>query len=168
MSSENNHPKVLIISEQGTEPAATKACSSLLEDFGVKVFTETVNAKDLIVELNKYASKWEEMDVIIVVTYHTGYLSGIIASATVVPVIALPLMTDGMNGLDNMITAIRVPRGVSVASVAIDGADNAALLAVRILSVSYLDLRVKLKEYRANMESKVIEKAKAIKGSRYM
>ena len=77
-------------------------------------------------------------------------------------------MTDNMNGLDNMIAAIRVPRGVSVASVAIDGADNAALLAVRILSVSYLDLRVKLKEYRANMESKVIEKAKAIKGSRYM
>ena len=63
-----------------------------------KVFTETVNVKDLIIELNEYASKMEEIDVIIVITYHAGYISGIIASAMVAPV-SLPLMTDNMNGL---------------------------------------------------------------------
>ena len=76
-----------------------------------------------------------------------AHLAGVIASHTVKPVIGVPLSTK-MGGLDSLLSTVQMPRGVPVATVAVDGAQNAALLALEILAVGDAATRKKLKEYR--------------------
>jgi 5-(carboxyamino)imidazole ribonucleotide mutase len=72
-----------------------------------------------------------------------------------VPIIGLPIKSSTLDGLDSLLSMVQMPKGVPVATVAIDGAENAALLAVQILSVKYPELREKMKGYKAKMEEEI-------------
>lgn len=90
-----------------------------------------------------------------------AHLAGVIAAHTVKPVIGVP-MSSKLNGLDSLLSTVQMPKGVPVATVAVDGAANAALLAVQILATSDHALSRRLDEHKKTMEAEVLEKGKKL------
>ena len=91
-----------------------------------------------------------------------AHLAGAVAANTVLPVIGIPVKSSTLDGLDALLSTVQMPTGIPVATVAIDGAANAALLAIQILAVSDEDLAEKLRQSRAAESQKVLEKNAAI------
>ena len=79
-----------------------------------------------------------------------------LAAYTPLPVIGLPVKSSTLDGLDSLLSIVQMPKGVPVATVAIDGAENAGILAVQILSVKYPELRQAMKDYKAKMEDDIM------------
>lgn len=95
--------------------------------------------------------------VIIAAAGGAAHLAGAVASQTLLPVIGLPIRTEGLGGLDSLLSTVQMPRGVPVATVAIGGAENAALLAAQILALSDSALGERLATYRAEQARAVLE-----------
>ena len=100
--------------------------------------------------------------VLIAAAGKAAHLAGAIAANTTLPVIGIPVKSSTLDGLDALLSTVQMPTGIPVATVAIDGAANAALLAVEILAVTDGDLAEKLKKTRAAESAKVLEKNAAI------
>ena len=104
-----------------------------------------------------FASKAEEngIEVIIAAAGKAAHLGGVLAAFTPLPVIGLPVKSSTLTGLDSLLSIVQMPKGVPVATVAIDGAENAGILAVQMLSLKYPELRQAMKGYKAKMEREV-------------
>lgn len=100
--------------------------------------------------------------VIIAAAGKAAHLAGAIAANTVLPVIGIPVKSSTLDGLDALLSTVQMPSGIPVATVAIDGSANAALLAAEILAVSDEDLRDRLREKRIKGKETVLQKNKAI------
>lgn len=136
----------------------------ILREFGVDTEIRVISAHrtpDKAVEFGKSAEE-EGIEVIIAAAGKAAHLGGVLAAVSIVPVIGLPIKSSTLDGLDSLLSIVQMPKGIPVATVAIDGAENAALLAIQILSVKYESLREKLKEYRKKMAKEVEEKDKEI------
>ena len=101
--------------------------------------------------------------VIIAAAGKAAHLAGVLAAYTPLPVIGVPIKSSTMDGLDSLLSTVQMPSGIPVATVAIDGAENAALLAIQILSVADEELREKIREYKKQLVLKVEEKNTALK-----
>jgi 5-(carboxyamino)imidazole ribonucleotide mutase len=109
-------------------------------------------------------AKEDGFKVIIAGAGGAAHLPGMVASLTTLPVIGVPIHSkNSLNGLDSILSILQMPPGVPVATVALNGAKNAALLAVQILAVSNSNLDVKIEKYKQNLFDQVIEKNKKIK-----
>lgn len=86
-----------------------------------------------------------------------AHLAGVVASHTTLPVIGVPIMSKALRGIDSLLSTVQMPSGIPVATVAIDGAKNAAILAVQILSLSDKALADRLAEFREDMTRKILE-----------
>ena len=82
-----------------------------------------------------------------------AHLPGVIASYTILPVIGVPIKTDDLQGMDSLLSIVQMPPGVPVATVAINGAKNAGLLALQILSLKYTEIKSKFEAYKKNLEN---------------
>ena len=91
-----------------------------------------------------------------------AHLAGAIAANTVLPVIGVPIKSSTLDGLDALLSTVQMPSGMPVATVAIDGAENAAILAAQILAVSDAELNERLKDMRRAQTEKVLQKDKEI------
>ena len=91
-----------------------------------------------------------------------AHLAGAIAANTTLPVIGIPIKSGNLNGIDALLSTVQMPSGIPVATVAIDGAVNAALLCIEILSLSEPELAMKLDDKRKNDSIKVLEKNNAV------
>ncbi|NLP48167.1 MAG: 5-(carboxyamino)imidazole ribonucleotide mutase [Clostridiales bacterium] len=100
--------------------------------------------------------------VIIAAAGKAAHLAGAVAANTTLPVIGLPIKSSTLDGLDALLSTVQMPAGVPVATVAINGAKNAALLAVQILALADEKLSDKLKEFKENLEAEVLAKDKEI------
>ncbi len=100
--------------------------------------------------------------VIIAAAGKAAHLAGAIAANTVLPVIGIPVKASVLDGMDALLSTVQMPSGIPVATVAIDGAENAALLAIQILAVSDSELAGKLKAARIEATEKVLAKNKAV------
>jgi 5-(carboxyamino)imidazole ribonucleotide mutase len=111
-------------------------------------------------ETARFASgaQTEGYEAIIAAAGGAAHLPGIIAAYTVLPVIGVPVRSGALNGVDALYAIVQMPKGVPVATVAVDGGDNAALLAVEILAVKYDALRSALLCYRQQMAGEVLQK----------
>ncbi len=98
------------------------------------------------------------MELLIGAAGKAAHLPGVLASVTTLPVIGLPIKSSTMDGLDSLLSIVQMPKGIPVATVAINGAENAALLAVQILSVKYDELKQSMKDYRETMRLEVLKK----------
>ena len=129
----------------------------ILEKFGVEVETRVISAHRTPFKAAEFAKTAEEkgIEVIIAVAGKAAHLAGVIAGITPVPVIGLPIKSSTMDGMDSLLSIVQMPKGVPVAAVAINGGENAGLLAVQILSVKYPILREKFKEYKVQMAEEV-------------
>ena len=106
----------------------------------------------------EFASKAEEngIEVIIAAAGKAAHLGGVLAAFTPMPVIGLPVKSSTLTGLDSLLSIVQMPKGVPVATVAIEGAENAGILAVQMLSLKYPELRQAMKDYKAKMEREVM------------
>lgn len=103
------------------------------------------------------SAREKEIDVIVAIAGKAAHLAGVIAACTCLPVIGLPVKSSALDGLDSLLSTVQMPKGVPVATVAIDGAENAALLAARILSIKYPQLRERLESYARQMREEVLK-----------
>ncbi|WP_058947179.1 5-(carboxyamino)imidazole ribonucleotide mutase [Thermococcus sp. 2319x1] len=157
-------PKVGIIMGSDSDLPVMKAAAEVLDEFGVDYEITIVSAHRTPDRMFEYAKTAEErgIEVIIAGAGGAAHLPGMTASITTLPVIGVPIKTSTLNGLDSLLSIVQMPSGVPVATVAINNAKNAALLALSILGVKYPEIREKLKEYRRRMKEEVEEKAKRL------
>lgn len=137
-----------------------KSCLTTLEEYGVDFTARVCSAHrtaDLAKELAVNA-KDQGYGVIIAAAGLAAHLAGVIAAYTILPVIGLPIAAGALNGLDALYAMVQMPPGVPVATVAIDGAKNAALLAVQILANSAPELAEKLMAGKRAMAENVMAK----------
>lgn len=134
------------------------AAAATLAQFGVEFEKRVVSAHrtpDLLVEYAKGA-KARGLQVIIAGAGGAAHLPGMVASMTTLPVIGVPIKSRALNGLDSLLSIVQMPGGVPVATVAIDGAKNAALIAVSILALQDAALAVRLEAFRAKQTAEVL------------
>ena len=98
------------------------------------------------------------LGVIISAAGKAAHLGGVLAANTVLPVVGIPIKASALDGMDALLSTVQMPPGIPVASIAIDGAKNAAIFAAEILAVSDEQLRIKLREERKKAHDAVIEK----------
>ncbi|MBQ7227810.1 MAG: 5-(carboxyamino)imidazole ribonucleotide mutase [Clostridia bacterium] len=151
--------KVAIVIGSRSDYDIVKPALGVLDKFGVEGEIRIISAHRTPKEAHDYVASAEErgIEVIIGVAGKAAHLAGVIAGYTTLPVIALPIATSFMGGLDSLLSMVQMPKGVPVATVAVNGADNAALLAVQILAVKYPELKEKLIQYKEDMRKKVVE-----------
>lgn len=135
-----------------------------LKEYEVPVEVHVMSAHRTPTQAAEFSSnaKANGFGVIIAAAGKAAHLAGVLAAHTTIPVIGIPVKSSTLDGLDALLATVQMPKGIPVATVAIDGADNAALLAVQMLALSDDSLSQKLEALKADMESGVIAKDKAI------
>ncbi|MQY59705.1 MAG: 5-(carboxyamino)imidazole ribonucleotide mutase [Clostridia bacterium] len=132
-----------------------KKCLEVLDDFGVVYETKILSAHRMPDATSDYAKNIEKRGIQVIIAGAGGaaHLPGTIAANTVMPVIGVPLASSDLQGLDALYSIVQMPAGVPVACMAIGtaGAKNAAILAVKILSLSSSKLKKKMEEYKAKL-----------------
>ena len=134
------------------------AAADTLEQFGVEFEKRVVSAHrtpDLLVEYAKSARE-RGVQVIIAGAGGAAHLPGMVASMTPLPVVGVPVKSRALNGLDSLLSIVQMPAGVPVATVAINGAKNAALIAVSILALQDEELAARLDAFRAEQTATVL------------
>lgn len=131
----------------------------ILEKFGVEYEIRVISAHRTPHIAAEFAENAEAngIEVIVAIAGKAAHLAGVLAGITPVPVIGIPAKSSTMDGLDSLLSVVQMPKGVPVATVAIDGGENGGLLAVQMLSVKYADLREKFKEYKKEMADEVVK-----------
>ncbi len=150
--------KVGIVMGSKSDYPVVQRTEKILADFGIQYVTRVISAHRTPRVAEKFASEAEEngIQVIIAAAGKAAHLGGVIAAYTPVPVIGLPIKSSTLDGLDSLLSIVQMPKGVPVATVAIDGAENAGILAAQILSVASPELRQAIKDYKVKMEEDVI------------
>lgn len=151
--------KVGIVMGSVNDLNAVKPAIDILKEFGVACEARVISAHRTPNEAHDFASNAEAngIEVIIACAGKAAHLAGVMAAFTTLPVIGLPIMSSTMDGLDSLLSTVQMPAGIPVATVAINGALNAGLLAIQMLSIKYDDLKTKLCEYKVTMAKKVNE-----------
>ena len=136
---------------------AVRPCIDILKKFGVEVAARVISAHRTPDTAHEFASNAEKdgIEVLICAAGKAAHLGGVMAAFTPLPVIGLPIKSSTMDGLDSLLSMVQMPGGIPVATVAINGALNAGLLAVQILAIKYPDVMKKFKAYKAEMAEKI-------------
>ena len=150
--------KVAIIMGSDSDAPVVKKAADMLDEFGVEYEMHVYSAHRTPEKAAEFASsaKKNGFGVIIAAAGMAAHLAGVIASKTVLPVIGVPCSSANLGGMDALLSTVQMPTGVPVATVAINGAQNAALLAAQILGVKYPEIRRKLEQGRADMHDDVL------------
>ena len=129
-----------------------------LEEFGIEVDKRVISAHRAPHALMEWAESARErgLSVIIACAGGAAHLAGVIAGLTTLPVIGVPVRSKTLDGLDSLLSMVQMPSGIPVACVAIDGAKNAALLAVQMLALNDANLLAQLEEFRRKQTEKVL------------
>lgn len=152
--------KVAIVMGSDSDLPVVERGLRILKEFGVDTEVRVISAHrtpDKAVEFGKSAEN-KGIEVIIAAAGKAAHLGGVLAAVTTIPVIGLPIKSSTLDGLDSLLSIVQMPKGIPVATVAIDGAENAAILAVQMLSLKYDELKIKLIEYRKKMAEQVEQK----------
>ena len=151
--------KVAVIMGSDSDLPVVEKGLKVFRKFGVDFDARVISAHRTPFEALEFAKNAEnEYDLIIGAAGKAAHLPGVLAGVSTLPVIGLPIKSSTMDGLDSLLSIVQMPSGVPVATVAINGAENAALLAVQMLSIKYDELKVKFKEYKAEMAEAVKQK----------
>jgi 5-(carboxyamino)imidazole ribonucleotide mutase len=135
-----------------SDEAVMKGAEDILNDFGVPYEKIISSAHRTPEKTSGFAKdlKKRGFEVVIAGAGKAAHLPGVVASYTTIPVIGVPIKTDDLGGLDSLLSIVQMPTGVPVATVAINGAKNAALLAVQVLSLKYEELNSKFEHFKSS------------------
>ncbi|WP_251212377.1 5-(carboxyamino)imidazole ribonucleotide mutase [Adlercreutzia murintestinalis] len=155
MNTPSEQPLVGIIMGSQSDMPAMEPCMAQLEELGIPYEVKVASAHRKPDEVHAWAASAEErgMRVIVAAAGKAAHLGGVVAAYTPLPVVAVPMKTSDLGGLDSLLSMVQMPSGVPVACVAINGAKNAAILAVQMLGCGDAAMRDKiraLKEHMAN------------------
>ncbi|WXG45138.1 MAG: 5-(carboxyamino)imidazole ribonucleotide mutase [Candidatus Atabeyarchaeum deiterrae] len=142
--------KVAIVIGSKSDEEVSKNATKVLDDFGIPYDLKVISAHRNPETLKEYVEKSDSIEIFIAIAGLAAHLPGAIAARTTKPVIGVPVSAK-LGGLDSLLSIVQMPKGVPVACVAIDGTQNAALLAVEILALKDKQLANKLKDYRAKL-----------------
>lgn len=131
----------------------------ILQELGVASETRVLSAHRTPHQLLEYVNAAPERGIAVFIAAAGGaaHLAGVIAAHTTAPVIGLPMPSQHLSGLDSLLSIVQMPKGVPVATVAIGGAENAAILAVQMLALKYPELSQRLADFRAMQARAVLE-----------
>lgn len=147
----------IVMGSKSDYPVVQKA-EQMLENFGVEYETRIISAHRTPKQAEQFAADAEAngFGCIIAAAGKAAHLAGVLAATTPLSVIGIPMKSSTMDGLDSLLSVVQMPKGVPVATVAIDGAENAALLAVQILSTADPALREAIKAFKKKQEEDII------------
>lgn len=153
MSCDHHNPLVGIIMGSESDLPAMEPCMKQLDDFGIPYEVKVASAHRKPAEVHVWASTAHErgIHVIIAAAGKAAHLGGVVAAYTPNPVITVPMKTSDLGGLDSLLSMVQMPSGVPVACVAINGAKNAAILAVQIMGTGCDDARQKIIDFKKSM-----------------
>ena len=156
--------KVAIIMGSDSDLPVIEKGIAKLEEFGIEFEVHVFSAHRTPVEAKEFSENARKngFGVIIAAAGMAAHLAGAIAANTTLPVIGIPIKSQNLGGMEALLSTVQMPSGIPVATVAIDGAVNAALLAIEMLSLSDEGLEKKLADKRANDTATVLSKNKAI------
>ena len=161
--------KVGIVMGSDSDLGVMSKAAEILEKFGIDYEMTIISAHRMPDVFFDYASKAEEkgMKVIIAGAGGAAHLPGMCAAIFPMPVVGVPIHTQSLGGVDSLYSIVQMPSGIPVATVAINGGANAALMAAKILAVSDDELLTKLKEYKEDLKAGVMKKKDKIENVGY-
>ena len=160
--------RVGIVMGSDSDLTVMRPAMETLEKFGVEFDVTVISAHrmpDIFFEYAKGAEK--KYDVLIAGAGGAAHLPGMAAAVTPIPVIGVPIQTKALGGVDSLYSIVQMPAGIPVATVAINGAKNAALLALKIISVRETEIRKKLKEFSEELKEEVVKKKDRLEAEGY-
>ncbi len=156
--------KVAVIMGSDSDFPVVKAAVEKLKSFGVPYEVHVMSAHrtpDAAADFSKHAAE-NGFGVIIAAAGKAAHLGGVLAAHTILPVIGIPIMSTALDGMDALLATVQMPPGIPVATVGIDGAANAAILAVQMLALSDASLAEKLQAMKEDMAAGVAKKDAAM------
>ena len=164
-----NNPQVGIIMGSDSDLGVMSEAAIVLEDFGVGYEINVLSAHRSPNLAHKYISsaKSRGINVIIAGAGGAAHLAGVATSLTTLPIVGVPVSAKTLDGLDSLLSTVSMPPGVPVATVGINAAKNAGLLAVQILALSNKTLEKKLVAYKEKMENGIRDKNKKLSSVGY-
>ncbi len=149
--------KVAVVMGSKSDLAVVKPAVTLLKSFGVETEVRVISAHRTPEEAHDFAAHAAErgIEVIICAAGKAAHLGGVMAACTTLPVIGLPVKTDMMGGLDSLLSIVQMPSGIPVATVGVNGGENAGLLAAQILGIKYPEIAARLAQYKQQMKIKI-------------
>jgi len=158
-SDKSTNSIVAILMGSASDADTMEQAKQILKEFDVPCEVKVLSAHRTPEQTIEYAkaAKGRGIKVIIAGAGGAAHLAGIVAAVTTLPVIGVPIKSKTLNGFDSLLSMVQMPAGIPVATVAIDGASNAGLLALEILALGNSELSTKLDAYRTKMQEKVLK-----------
>ncbi|MCT4662086.1 MAG: 5-(carboxyamino)imidazole ribonucleotide mutase [Tissierellales bacterium] len=150
--------KVAIVMGSKTDLPIVEKTFELLKKFGIDYEARILSAHrtpEEALDFSRNAQK-NGFDLIIAAAGKAAHLPGVLAAVTTLPIIGLPIKSSTLDGMDSLLSIVQMPKGVPVATVAINGAENAAILAAQIMSLKYSILTSKLEAHKEEMRLDVL------------
>lgn len=156
--------KVAVIMGSDSDLPVVKKAIDKLKAFGIPVEAHVMSAHRTPVAAAEFSASAADngFGVIIAAAGKAAHLAGVLAAHTVLPVIGIPVKSSTLDGLDALLATVQMPSGIPVATVAIDGAENAAILAAQMLALKDAELKARLLEEKRAMAESVAQKDKAL------
>jgi 5-(carboxyamino)imidazole ribonucleotide mutase len=156
--------KVAVIMGSDSDLPIVSGAIKTLKAYDVPVEVHVMSAHRTPAQAAEFSSAAADkgFGVIIAAAGKAAHLAGVLAAHTILPVIGIPVKSSTLDGLDALLATVQMPKGIPVATVAIDGSDNAALLAIQILALGNENLSAKLQQAKQDMCDEVIKKDKAL------
>jgi 5-(carboxyamino)imidazole ribonucleotide mutase len=150
---------VAIIMGSASDSEIMEPARQILKEFDIPCEVKVLSAHRTPDQTISYVKSAKERGIKIIIAAAGGaaHLAGIVAAVTTLPVIGVPIKSKALSGFDSLLSMVQMPAGIPVATVAIDGASNAGLLAIEILALSLPELTAKLENYRNKMQEKVLK-----------
>jgi len=157
--------KVAVIMGSDSDLPTMRPCMERLRQFDIPFDVRIISAHRTPAAAEALASSAREegYGVLVAAAGKAAHLAGVLAAYTTLPVIGVPIKTSMMGGLDSLLSMVQMPKGVPVACVAVDGADNAAILCAQILSLEDGELARKLDQFKADLAREVMDKDQNIR-----
>ena len=157
-------PLVAIIMGSDSDLPVMKDAAEILKEFVIESEVKVLSAHRTPDQAIEYAKKAEVngLKVIIAGAGGAAHLAGVTAGNTVLPVIGVPISTKALKGIDSLLSTVQMPPGIPVATVAINGAKNAGILAAQIIAEGNTEVREKLRAYKKKMEKDVLAKTEKL------
>lgn len=164
-----NTPSVGIIMGSDSDLPVMSEAAKILDEFQIPHELTIASAHRTPKRMYEYANSAVEKGIKVIIAGAGGsaHLPGMVASLTPLPVIGVPIMTKSLNGLDSLLSIVQMPPGIPVATVAINGAKNAGILAASILGTKDSALQKKVSEYKKSLEKHVLQKAEKLEKIKY-
>ena len=157
--------KVAVIMGSDSDLPVVKGAIGTLKSFGIPVEVHVMSAHRTPEQACAFArdARKNGFGAIIAAAGKAAHLAGVLAAHTALPVIGIPIKSSTLDGLDALLATVQMPKGIPVACVAIDGADNAAILAAQMLALSDEALAGKLRQFKQEMADEVMDKDEKVK-----